>query len=132
LTRSLDDVGDKANGTGRKLKKGLAVGAAAVGTAMLGAGAALVDFGERAIADAAAQAENADSTNPVEKFSLAKIYAKASTKNAQDVLKIITGWGLSEELSMDSVQQLNDELPLAVATIVGDYYTAMTTGRLGN
>jgi hypothetical protein len=83
-------------------------------------------------ADAAAQAENADSTNPVEKFSLAKIYAKASTKNAQDVLKIITGWGLSEELSMDSVQQLNDELPLAVATIVGDYYTAMTTGRLGN
>jgi len=83
-------------------------------------------------ADAAAQAENADSTNPVEKFSLAKIYANASTKNAQDVLKIITGWGLSEELSMDSVQQLNDELPLAVATIVGDYYTAMTTGRLGN
>jgi hypothetical protein len=54
LTRSLDDVGDKASGTGRKLKKGLAVGAAAVGTAMLGAGAALVDFGERAIADAAA------------------------------------------------------------------------------
>jgi hypothetical protein len=68
----------------------------------------------------------------VEKFSLAKIYAKASTKNAQDVLKIITGWGLDVDLDMDSVQQLNDELPLAVATIVGDYYTAMTTGRLGN
>ena len=48
------------------------------------------------------------------------------------MLKIITVWGLDVVLSMDSVQQLNDELPLAVATIVGDYYTAMTTGRLGN
>jgi hypothetical protein len=82
--------------------------------------------------DAVVQADKADSTNPVEKFSLAKIYAKASTKNAQDVLQIITAWGLDAELSIESVQQLNDELPLAVATIVGDYYTAMTTGRLGN
>jgi hypothetical protein len=82
--------------------------------------------------EAAAKSDKPDSTDPVEKFSLAKIYAKASTKNSQDVLKIITGWGLEEELSLESVQQLNDELPLAVATIVGDYYTAMTTGRLGN
>lgn len=77
-------------------------------------------------------ASKSDSTDPVEKFSLEKIYAKASVKNAQDVLKIITDWGLDAELSIENVQQLNDELPLAVATIVGDYYTAMTTGRLGN
>ena len=82
--------------------------------------------------ESAAKSDKPDSTDPVEKFSLAKIYAEASTKNAQDVLKIITGWGLADDLNMDTVQQLNDELPLAVATIVGDYYTAMTTGRLGN
>lgn len=82
--------------------------------------------------DAAAKSDKPDSTNPVEQFSLAEIYAKASVKNAQDVLQIITAWGLDEELNITNVQQLNDELPLAVATIVGDYYTAMTTGRLGN
>lgn len=83
-------------------------------------------------ASTADKASDKATDNPVEKFSLAKLYAKASTKNAQDVLKIITDWGLDAELSIENVQQLNDELPLAVATIVGDYYTAMTTGRLGN
>lgn len=81
---------------------------------------------------AASPKEGSDAADPVEAFSLAKIYAKASTKNAQDVLDIITGWGLDEDLTLDAVMQLNDELPLAVATIVGDYYTASTTGRLGN
>lgn len=89
-------------------------------------------FWDELTAGADASTNNSASDNPIEKFSLAKLYAKSSVKNAQDVLKIITDWGLDEELSIESVQQLNDELPLAVATLVGDYYTAMTTGRLGN
>lgn len=71
-------------------------------------------------------------SDPVERFSLAKTFAKASHKNAEDVLKIITGWGLDVDLTLDNVMQLNDELPLAITTLVADYFTAMTTGRLGN
>lgn len=66
------------------------------------------------------------------KRSLAQMFAKASRKNAQDVLEMLDSWGLDADLSIDSVMQLNDELPQAVATLVGDYYTALTTGRLGN
>lgn len=54
LTRSLDGVGDKARATGQKMKKGLAIGAAAVGTAAVAAGVALVDMAAGAAEDAAA------------------------------------------------------------------------------
>lgn len=66
------------------------------------------------------------------KRNLAKIFATANRKNAEDVLAMLEGWGLDEELSIDTIMQLNDELPQAIAAIVGDYYGAMTTGRLGN
>jgi hypothetical protein len=61
LTRELGDLDGKADGVGGNLKKGLAVGAAAVGTAMLGAGAAMLDFAQAAGEDAA-EAENLANT----------------------------------------------------------------------
>jgi hypothetical protein len=57
LTRELGDLDGKADGVGSKLKKGVAIGAAAVGTAMVGAGAAMLDFAKAAAEDEA-QAEN--------------------------------------------------------------------------
>lgn len=55
LNRSLDSVGDRAAATGRSMKKGFAVGAAAVAAGAAGAGYALWGMVEGAIADDAAQ-----------------------------------------------------------------------------
>lgn len=51
LVGALKKVDGQAGSTGKKLKIGLAAGAAAAGTALLGAGAALVEFGQAAIED---------------------------------------------------------------------------------
>lgn len=83
-----------------------------------------------AASDKAMTAENAGSEEG--KRSLAKMFATANKKNAEDVLDILKGWDLDEDLNFDNVMQLCDELPQAVAAVVGDYYTALTTGRLGN
>ena len=83
-----------------------------------------------ATSDKAVAAETAGTEEG--KRSLAKMFATANKKNAEDVMDMITGWDLDEELSVQNVMQLNDELPQAIATLVGDYYQALTTGRLGN
>ena len=54
----------KADGAGGKLKLGLAAGAAAVGSAMVGAGVALVDFAKQAGEDAAQAQTLADTLKP--------------------------------------------------------------------
>lgn len=80
--------------------------------------------------DQAVAAESAASEEG--KRSLAALFAKASRKNAEDVLDMLDSWGLDEELTVDNIMQLHDELPQAISAMVGDYYTALTTGRLGN
>jgi hypothetical protein len=51
FTKELGKVDSAAGKTGKLLKKGLAVGAAAAGAALLGAGAAMVEFAQAAIED---------------------------------------------------------------------------------
>lgn len=67
-----------------------------------------------------------------EKFSMAELMEKTAGSNADYVLKVIKGWNLDEELTHDNVQQLADELPAAVNSIMETYRIAVTEGRLGN
>lgn len=67
-----------------------------------------------------------------EKFSMAKLMEKTAGANADYVLQVIEGWNLDADLYRESVEQLADELPAAVNTIMETYRTAITEGRLGN
>lgn len=47
-------------------------------------------------------------------------------------MQAVEGWNLDEPFALESVQQLADELPAAVAAIMDTYRSAITQGRLGN
>lgn len=67
-----------------------------------------------------------------EKFSMAKLMEMTAGKNAEYVLQVVESWNLDADLSRESVEQLADELPAAVNTIMETYRLAITEGRLGN
>ena len=67
-----------------------------------------------------------------EKVVLANVMAKARDTNAEYLLQVLDGWGLEEELSRDTLQQLCDELPGVANAIMEQYRVAVTEGRLGN
>lgn len=87
FTRSLGKADDKADTLGGRLKKGVAVGAAAVGAAMLTGGAALIEFGKAAAEDEA-QAENLRRT--LEKIPGVTDAAIASNEAWIDSMEIAT------------------------------------------
>lgn len=67
-----------------------------------------------------------------ETFSLESVMARTATANSEYILKIADGWNLDEPFGAASLEQLNDEVPAAVAAIMEDYRIAVTEGRRGN
>ncbi len=67
-----------------------------------------------------------------EKFSMAKLMEKTAGTNADYVLQVIEGWNLDVELTRNAIEQLADEIPAAVNTVMETYRLAITEGRLGN
>lgn len=65
-------------------------------------------------------------------FSMEALMEKTRDKNAAYLGKILKGWNLDDPLNDDSLQQLSDELPAAVAAIMEAYRAAVVEGRLGN
>lgn len=65
-------------------------------------------------------------------FSLAELMEKTADKNADYVMDVIEAWNLDVPLSKAAVEQLADETPAAVNTIMETYRVAVTEGRLGN
>lgn len=88
------------------------------------------EFGEfiDALMDKAGQAEKPDG----EKFSMAELMEKTAGSNADYIMDVVEAWDVDAEFTHDNVQQLSDEIPQAVATIMETYRTAVTEGRLGN
>lgn len=67
-----------------------------------------------------------------EKFSMADLMDKTTGSNADYVLQVVDAWSLDEDLTHDAVQQLSDELPAAINTIMESYRIAITEGRVKN
>lgn len=67
-----------------------------------------------------------------EKFSLEKLMAATTDKNAEYIMQVAEGWSLDEELSVANVQQLADEIPAAVNAIMEAYRVAVTEGQVKN
>ncbi|WP_250501972.1 phage tail assembly chaperone [Caballeronia sp. AZ7_KS35] len=77
---------------------------------------------------AAAKAERPEGDD----FSVAAIWEKIGSGNADYIMQAVDGWNLDEEFTRENVQQLADELPAAVIAIIDSYRDAITQGRLGN
>jgi hypothetical protein len=65
-------------------------------------------------------------------FSVADLWEKIGSGNADYILQAVDGWNLDEEFTRENVQQLADEIPAAVIAIIDSYREAITQGRLGN
>lgn len=65
-------------------------------------------------------------------FSLETIMSKTREQNAAYMLRVINSWGLDEPLNIESLQQLDDELPAVSARIMEAFREAAHSGKLGN
>lgn len=64
--------------------------------------------------------------------AMALALAKVVDQNADFIMKVAEGWDLEAEFSIDTVQQLCNELPGVALAIISSYRAAITEGRLGN
>lgn len=65
-------------------------------------------------------------------FSLEAVMSKTRDQNAEYMLRVLDSWGLDEELTLASLQQLDDEMPAAAIAIMEGFRDAAQRGRLGN
>lgn len=65
-------------------------------------------------------------------FSLETIMSKTREQNAAYMLRVLDSWGIDEPLNIDSLQQLDDELPAVAARIMEAFREAAHSGKLGN
>jgi hypothetical protein len=68
----------------------------------------------------------------VDEFSMHELMAKTAGANADYVMAVAEGWDLEDEFCSANVEQLSDEVPAAVLSIMDAYKSAITEGRLGN
>lgn len=89
-----------------------------------------VEFGQfldGIFAQAGVKPANAD--DPV---VIAEVMAKTRDTNADYLMQVLDGWNLEDELTTANLQQLCDEFPGVVNTIMETYRTAITEGRSKN
>lgn len=90
---------------------------------------AFIDGMTAAARAAGAIVEDATDEKP---FSLEELMEKTAGANADYVLDVVESWNLDVPFTKAAVEQLSDELPAAVNTIMEAYRIAVTEGRVGN
>lgn len=65
-------------------------------------------------------------------FSMKNLMERTSSKNAEYLEAVLLGWNLDVDLDKSALEQMADEFPNAVSTIMEAYRTAVLEGRLGN
>ena len=88
------------------------------------------DFGkflDSVFADAGVAATDSDA-----KVVIAEVMARTRDTNAEYLIKVLEGWNLDEDLTVQNLQQLCDEFPGVANTIMETYRTSVTEGRRGN
>ena len=80
-----------------------------------------------------AKAKEKDSTITADlDDGLEGILEKTRDHNAAYMLRVIESWNLDEELSIEALQQLDDEIPAATTALMDAFTRAARQGRLGN
>lgn len=79
-------------------------------------------------------AVDGEADKPVEGESpdFVALFAKGGAKSVEKLLEAIESWDFSEPLSKESLLQLQDEYPAAVAAMGEAYRMAAVDGKLGN
>ena len=88
------------------------------------------EFGE--FIDRRGEASGGKAKADDEKFSMADLLERTGAQNAQYIMEVLDSWNLDVDLSLQSVQQLADEMPAAATAIMETYRAAIVEGRLGN
>lgn len=73
-----------------------------------------------------------DAEAEVKPFSLADHVNGVLVNNSKYMLQILDGWNLDVPLTVESLEQLGDEIPGATAAIINIYRTVISEGILGN
>lgn len=73
-----------------------------------------------------------DSGAEVKPFSLAEHVSGVLANNSKYMLQILEGWNLEAPLTVESLEQLGDEIPGASAAIINIYRTVISEGIMGN
>ena len=73
--------------------------------------------------------EEAPATNADVDF--VALYKKTGAKSAEKLVNAIDSWDFEYPLSADTLAQLNDEIPSALAALAGALQGACTEGKLG-
>ena len=61
-----------------------------------------------------------------------ELYKKTGAKSAEKLVEAIDSWDFEYPLSADTLAQLHDEIPSALAALAGALQAACTEGKLGN
>ena len=65
-------------------------------------------------------------------FSMEQIMGQTRDRNAQYMLGVIDSWSIDEDVSLENLQQLDDEAPAVIAAVMDAFRSAAHTGKLGN
>ena len=67
-----------------------------------------------------------------EKPDFVALFAKAGEKTVSQLLDAIDSWDFEHDLNKETLTQLGDEIPAALAAIGAAYGSACSEGKLGN
>ena len=75
-----------------------------------------------------------DAEKPVEgeKPDFVELFAKGGEKSVEKLLDAVDGWDFGEPLTKETLLQLQDEFPAAIAAMGESYRMACVEGKLGN
>lgn len=67
-----------------------------------------------------------------EKPDFIELFAKGGEKSVEKLLDVIDSWDFGEPLNKETLLQLQDEFPAAIAAFGDAFRSACTGGKLGN
>lgn len=94
----------------------------------------LIAEGKKAEAEKEAEVAQSAAAAPKEAaaFSWERFFAENTESSAEHLVRCIDAWDLGAPVTRETLIQLGDECPAAVAELMGKYASACREGRLGN
>jgi hypothetical protein len=83
-------------------------------------------------ADIAAIKAKAAKNEPIEPLKQVDLLDRDMSLQVDYLMQVVEGWNLDEKFDRAAVEQLADEVPVAIAAAIETYRKAINEGRLGN
>ena len=78
------------------------------------------------------EASEKESEDEAKTVSMEALMGKTRDQNAAYLLKVLDAWDVDATLGLDTLQQLDNEIPSASAAIMDAFVSAAQAGKLGN